>query len=419
MDHQSQPPLSVCIPTFNRAEILRETLDHLADTLDPSCEIVVSNNNSSDHTEDVLEEFKNKWSAFRYATQTTELTATQNSAAALCMARGRYCYSFSDDDRLIIDGISKAISLMDERQDIVGVFGSYQEWLPKEDGLCSTIRFVDQLQIFAQGSKLEMFDRFNLLWSPVMRTEECLRFCVHVYDRHSPGYWPFISRMLDHGAVAVTPDLFYKHAHTEPRGEYDLTEGWCHDKHRTQFEVFLGQLGCGSSDNINVVAGRTNSVYLQGVRFATIKKDWLTARNYLFRARAYGLVSNEELIEWEQAYLMPAATQRIKELIQIAPNIRRIIIESSMTAHQLSINLPGVLPETEITIVNRQDLLRRQTTDEEFIIAWDYETLKQRSIEVNQDPLRQCAMLDIFDSCRVSQVQINYVCTPSASRVNT
>ena len=122
MQRANQPLLSICIPTFNRADILRETLDHLANTLDLSCEIVVSNNNSSDHTEDVLEEFKNRWSAFLYATQTTELTSTQNFGAALCMARGRYCYSFSDDDRLIIDGISKAISLMDERQDIVGVF---------------------------------------------------------------------------------------------------------------------------------------------------------------------------------------------------------------------------------------------------------------------------------------------------------
>ncbi len=89
-----------------------------------------------------------------------------------------------------------------------------------------------------------------------------------------------------------------------------------------------------------------------------------------------------------------------------------------MTAQQLSVNLAGALPEKESTIVKRHDLLRRQTADEEFIIAWDYETLKQRSIEVNQDPLRQCAMLDILDSCRMTQVQINYVYTPSASNLN-
>ncbi len=65
MQKTNQPLLSICIPTFNRAEILRETLAHLAETLDTSIEIVVSNNCSGDHTVDVLEDFKKKWERFR------------------------------------------------------------------------------------------------------------------------------------------------------------------------------------------------------------------------------------------------------------------------------------------------------------------------------------------------------------------
>ena len=100
MKETSQPLLSICIPTYNRAELLKNTLAYLAETLDPSYEITVSNNASTDNTLEVLEDFKGKWNNLRYVTQSKLLTATQNFGAALCLATGKYSYSFCDDDRL-------------------------------------------------------------------------------------------------------------------------------------------------------------------------------------------------------------------------------------------------------------------------------------------------------------------------------
>ncbi len=123
MQKTNQPLLSICIPTFNRAEILRETLAHLAETLDTSVDIVVSNNCSSDHTVDVLEDFKKKWERFRYVRLDKEVFMTENAIVAVSMATGKYMYMFCDDDRVVIEGLNKAVKMMEEREDIVAVFG--------------------------------------------------------------------------------------------------------------------------------------------------------------------------------------------------------------------------------------------------------------------------------------------------------
>jgi glycosyltransferase involved in cell wall biosynthesis len=54
--------LTIIIPTYNRGDILRETLDSLSrlDTPDISYEVIVVDNNSSDHTKEVVESFFDK-----------------------------------------------------------------------------------------------------------------------------------------------------------------------------------------------------------------------------------------------------------------------------------------------------------------------------------------------------------------------
>lgn len=54
--------LTIIIPTYNRADILRETLDSLSrlDTPDISYEVIVVDNNSSDHTKEVVYSFFDK-----------------------------------------------------------------------------------------------------------------------------------------------------------------------------------------------------------------------------------------------------------------------------------------------------------------------------------------------------------------------
>ena len=57
-----KPLLSICIPTYNRAELLRDNLEHIVSDpdFDDEVEIVISDHCSTDETRTVGEEYAKK-----------------------------------------------------------------------------------------------------------------------------------------------------------------------------------------------------------------------------------------------------------------------------------------------------------------------------------------------------------------------
>lgn len=58
--------LSVCIPTYNRADLLEKTLISMAKQLDEEIEIIISDNKSTDHTEEVGRKYAEKYDNIKY-----------------------------------------------------------------------------------------------------------------------------------------------------------------------------------------------------------------------------------------------------------------------------------------------------------------------------------------------------------------
>lgn len=61
--HVNRPLLSLCIPTYNRGEILRETLDTivLSPDFDDRVEVVICDNCSTDNTREISQEYGGEW----------------------------------------------------------------------------------------------------------------------------------------------------------------------------------------------------------------------------------------------------------------------------------------------------------------------------------------------------------------------
>jgi len=410
MQKTDQPLLSICILTFNRAEILRKTLAHLAETLDTSTEIVVSNNCSSDHTVDVLEDFRTKWERFRYVRLDKEIPMTENAVVAGSMATGKYMYLFCDDDRIVVEGINKAVKMMQENDEIIGVFGSYAETDPTRETV-ETYKKTDEVVILPKGlkSKKIALMKFGLLWSPVIRTEPCQRFCITTFDKRSFGHWHLLGKMLDYGAIAVIPDVLYHHVQTVPRCEFGLTEGWYHDMYHADLEVYLGKMGNSSfRENAALVGEAAAKSYLQGVLFSKLKGELLTGRHFLLRARAYGLVKDETVLEYERAYLKQMVVERLNILISAVPGVRKVILESHPISQETCSLLGKVMPEMEVYTVSREELLELPTKTENFIVALDYQTLLDRGGKLEADPLHQCSLKDVFANCRLFPGEITF-----------
>lgn len=101
--------LSICIPTFNRAEILRRNLALLL----PQCagkpvEVCVSNNASTDGTAEILASFQ----GIRVQIQESNIGIDRNILAALRMGEGKFVLPIGDDETFLphsVDAILEAL----------------------------------------------------------------------------------------------------------------------------------------------------------------------------------------------------------------------------------------------------------------------------------------------------------------------
>ena len=86
-----KPLLSICIPTYNRAEVLNATLNEITSLkdFDESVEIVISDNCSTDNTKLVCAEFSKKFKNVRYFRNEIN-NADQNFWNVLNLASGDY-----------------------------------------------------------------------------------------------------------------------------------------------------------------------------------------------------------------------------------------------------------------------------------------------------------------------------------------
>jgi abequosyltransferase len=105
------PLLSICIATYNRADYIGHTLDSIIPQLDDDVELLVVDGASTDNTADVLRKYADP--RIRYIRLPVKGGVDQDYCKAVDLARGEFCWLFTDDDLLrpgAISAVKNAIS---------------------------------------------------------------------------------------------------------------------------------------------------------------------------------------------------------------------------------------------------------------------------------------------------------------------
>lgn len=101
-----QPLLSICIATYNRADYIGETLDSIIPQLDDDVEVVIADGASTDNTEAVMKKYIDP--RIRYIRLPVKGGVDQDYCKAVELARGEFCWLFTDDDILRPGAIAAA-----------------------------------------------------------------------------------------------------------------------------------------------------------------------------------------------------------------------------------------------------------------------------------------------------------------------
>ena len=115
--------LTISIPTYNRAPLLDRQLAWLARTIkgfESNCEIIISDNCSTDDTPDVIQKWEPELSGvdLKLTRQSQNIGAVRNITYCLNSAMGDHVWVVSDDDKIGDKALSYVINVLDDQPDL-------------------------------------------------------------------------------------------------------------------------------------------------------------------------------------------------------------------------------------------------------------------------------------------------------------
>lgn len=115
--------LSIAVPTYNRSDELKLLLHTLGEELaglETIIELVISDNASTDGTDDVVRQFKKMYPAVRTIRHTTNVGMDENFCRCFEMANGHFFWMLGDDDLPKTGVIRRIIQILrDEYPDLL------------------------------------------------------------------------------------------------------------------------------------------------------------------------------------------------------------------------------------------------------------------------------------------------------------
>lgn len=112
--HSNSILLSICIPTYNRGVFLDICLSQICKQtkeFEDSIEVIVSDNCSSDNTEEIVHRFIASGHNINFVKNTENIGADRNFEQCFSTAKGKYVWIFGDDDILLDGSLKKIISI--------------------------------------------------------------------------------------------------------------------------------------------------------------------------------------------------------------------------------------------------------------------------------------------------------------------
>lgn len=114
------PRLSICIPTYNRAETLEVLLQSIfAGASENDIEVIVSDNASTDSTSALMATLQERGMKISYHRNDNNIGIDRNFLRAVELAKGNYAILVGSDDEFPPDAIGRILSLLESEPDLL------------------------------------------------------------------------------------------------------------------------------------------------------------------------------------------------------------------------------------------------------------------------------------------------------------
>ena len=118
--------VSICIPTYNSANFLEESLLSIISQTYRNIEIIIGDNSSTDNTSEIVKKYQIKDSRIKYHINETNLGLFGNCNKLISMSSGEYVAIFHSDDIYDSKIIEKQVDALENNSDLPGIFTNYE-----------------------------------------------------------------------------------------------------------------------------------------------------------------------------------------------------------------------------------------------------------------------------------------------------
>lgn len=160
MNDAKKPLITLVIPTRERADTLKFTLETALDQENDDFQIVVSDNFSQDNTKEVVEGFSD--SRITYVNTGKRLSMCDNWDFALQHVRGEYVIYIGDDDGLMPSAINKLVATIKNRPSPIYYWQCHEYFWPIEENPPIVVSIIPVRSPYEVD--LHRLVRFSLRW---------------------------------------------------------------------------------------------------------------------------------------------------------------------------------------------------------------------------------------------------------------
>lgn len=316
--------LSICIPTFNRDQLLARHLGAIAEFTSLDVQVTVSDNCSTPATRNVIESFRGRLPDLKYVRHPEQIPINLNWDFAIRMATQPYVFALADDDISLEEGLSNAVRRFRDDPSLTAAYGGYEEVDLAGNRLAMHTKCTSD-QVYADSQRLEIARKHWSLEVPMFRRDFYERTVVAKANT-APNSWVFLKQALRHGRVVMTPEVFFKHTiHKGRLTETSAMDGSFNFIYMSEMEAFLSDLQAPEAEKIAAVNEYTARLYDFHTNVCLRNNEPLGARFFIAKGMVYAFQHFlKRAQQWEEQHLFAAAAQAIAERVTRNPAVDRI-----------------------------------------------------------------------------------------------
>lgn len=220
-----QPVLSIAIPTYNRPQAMERLLKSLLPQLTPETEVIIRDDSPNEETTAIVRRVLEPRKDQVNYTHGPKLGIDAGTLDVVERSRGRYVWTFGDDDAMVPGAVQKVLQLIKEQPELTFIWPNIRVMGGLETG--PSLSLVSDRR-FESGDEtiMALTNRMTLLSTFIFRRTEAMRG-IELARRHDRSMWSIM--LLVYNAVLAGPTYVLAEPlvvnHLEPHGEAEVLGG--------------------------------------------------------------------------------------------------------------------------------------------------------------------------------------------------